>query len=178
MQIESLEFMDVLLVNTEVYEDFRGYFFESFNTDQYGINIDFVQDNVSYSKQGTLRGLHYQLDPHAQGKFTRVLKGKVFDVAVDIKPDSPTFGKWVGVVLSDENHYGLYVPPGYAHGFVVLSDEAIFSYKVTNYYHPGSDRSIRWDDSDIGIEWPIKPQLISDKDANAQTLSEAKKELS
>jgi dTDP-4-dehydrorhamnose 3,5-epimerase len=157
----------------------RGFFFESFNQQVFnaatGLNLQFVQDNHSRSAKGVLRGLHYQLAPHAQGKLVRCIRGAVFDVAVDIRPSSPTFGKWVGVELSDQNHRQFWIPPGFAHGFLTLTDSAEFLYKATGYYAPSHERSILWNDPSIGIVWPdLDGQIqLSAKDGAAKTLAEA-----
>jgi dTDP-4-dehydrorhamnose 3,5-epimerase len=159
---------DVLMLEPKVFGDSRGFFFESFNEQDFaqvtGLNVKFVQDNHSRSAKDVLRGLHYQLQ-QPQGKLVRVVRGAVFDVAVDIRRSSPTFGQWVGCELSEDNHRQFWVPPGFAHGFVVLSDSADFLYKTTDYYAPAHERCIAWDDPDIGIEWPLvmKP-LLSAKD--------------
>ncbi|WP_285413486.1 dTDP-4-dehydrorhamnose 3,5-epimerase [Variovorax sp. efr-133-TYG-130] len=148
---------EVLVIEPRVFGDARGFFFESFNQKSFdeavGQHVDFVQDNHSRSTKGVLRGLHYQIE-HAQGKLVRVVSGAVFDVAVDIRRSSPTFGRWVGVELSEINHRQLWVPAGFAHGFLVLSETADFLYKTTDYYAPAYERCIRWDDASIGIEWP------------------------
>ncbi len=168
---------DVLVLEPKVFGDARGFFFESFNAHNFaevtGLNLEFVQDNHSKSSKGVLRGLHYQIQ-HAQGKLVRVVQGEVFDVAVDLRKSSPTFGRWVGEVLSAENHKQMWVPPGFAHGFVVLSGSAEFLYKTTDYWYPEHERSLLWNDPDIGVEWPIdfKPQLAA-KDAVAKPLSAA-----
>lgn len=161
---------DVLVIEPKVFGDARGFFFESYNRktfkDAAGLEPDFVQDNHSKSAQGVLRGLHYQLPPHAQGKLVRVVQGEVFDVAVDIRRGSPTFGRWVGQILSAENQRQLWIPPGFAHGFVTLSETAEFLYKTTNYYAPECDRCIRWDDPTLAIVWPMQiAPLVSAKDA-------------
>jgi dTDP-4-dehydrorhamnose 3,5-epimerase len=167
----------VMLIEPRVFGDQRGFFMESWNARAFadaGLDMAFVQDNHSRSAKGVLRGLHYQLQ-NAQGKLVRVTAGAVFDVAVDIRRSSPHFGRWVGYELSDANKRMLYVPPGFAHGFVVLSDSADFLYKCTSYYDPGSERSLRWDDPAIGIIWPdfgMAPQL-SAKDAAAAVLADA-----
>ena len=166
-----------VLVNW-VFEDDRGHFLEAFNQDnfaeQVGVDTNFVQDNQSRSYQGVLRGLHYQIDPAAQGKLVRVVRGAVYDVAVDIRRSSPTFAEWIGVELSEDNLKQLWIPPGFAHGFLALTDPADLLYKVTDYYSPEHDRSIRWDDPDIGIEWPLDVEpILSDKDANAPYLRDA-----
>ncbi len=159
---------DVLILEPKVFGDSRGFFFESFNEQDFaqatGLNVKFVQDNHSRSAQGVLRGLHYQLQ-QPQGKLVRVVRGAVFDVAVDIRRSSPTFGQWVGCELSEDNHRQFWVPPGFAHGFVVLSETADFLYKTTDYYAPAHERCIAWNDPDIGIAWPDGLDLkLSDKD--------------
>jgi len=172
MKVVQTELDGVLIIEPDVFGDDRGCFFESWQLNRYrehGIDEDFVQDNVSCSVKNVLRGLHFQ-HPHEQGKLVQALKGEVFDVAVDIRPGSPGFRKWFGTRLSEENRRQLYVPPGFAHGFVVLSDEAVFSYKCTDFYLPGHDRSILYSDPGIGIEWPVKKPLLSDKDAAAPLL--------
>jgi dTDP-4-dehydrorhamnose 3,5-epimerase len=163
---------DVLILEPRVFGDARGFFYESFNQRDFeaatGLQgVTFVQDNHSRSVRGVLRGLHYQVPPRAQGKLVRVVRGAVFDVAVDIRPDSPTYGRWVGVELSASNHRQLWIPPGLAHGFLTLSDEADFLYKTTDYYSPAHERCIRWDDPTLAIEWPLGGVVprISDKDA-------------
>ena len=183
MQVTPLAIPDVVLIEPKVFGDARGFFFESFNqqafADAIGQDQPFVQDNHSRSRRGVLRGLHYQLAPKAQGKLVRVVSGAVFDVAVDIRRDSPTFGVWTGAVLSEENQHQLWIPPGLAHGFVVLTDTADFLYKTTDYYSPAHERAIRWDDPAIGIEWPlaahgIAEPVLSDKDkSSARLLAEA-----
>lgn len=176
MQITPTEIPDVWVIEPEQHGDDRGYFMETFRASHFrarGLELEFVQDNQSRSTQGTLRGLHYQ---HAfpQGKLVRVLAGEVFDVAVDLRESSPTFGKWVGEHLTVENHKQLWVPPGFAHGFYVVSESADLSYKCTEYYHPEDDFSLRWDDPDLAIQWPLlapKP-LLSAKDLVAKSLKE------
>ncbi len=178
MRAEQLAIPEVVLFTPKVFGDERGFFFESFNarvfTEATGLSPDFVQDNHSRSARGVLRGLHYQLPPHAQGKLVRVTHGEVFDVAVDIRRNSPTFGQWVGAHLSAENKCQLWIPPGFAHGFVTLSATAEFLYKTTDYYAPQAERCIAWNDSSLGIEWPYTdtPQL-SDKDAQGVLLESA-----
>jgi dTDP-4-dehydrorhamnose 3,5-epimerase len=168
---------DVLMLEPKVFGDSRGFFFESFNEQDFaqatGLNVKFVQDNHSRSAKGVLRGLHYQLQ-QPQGKLVRVVRGAVFDVAVDIRRSSPTFGQWVGCELSEDNHRQFWVPPGFAHGFVVLSESADFLYKTTDYYAPAHERCIAWNDKDIGIEWPagMEPQL-SAKDLTGKSLRDA-----
>ena len=180
MQIKPTLFPDVLLIEPKKFEDARGFFYESFNQDRYaeiGITKDFVQDNISRSVKNTLRGLHYQVGK-PQAKLVSVIKGEVFDVVVDIRKNSPTFGKWFGQILSDKNHYQLYIPEGFAHGFCVLSDTADFMYKCTDYYYPQGDRGIRFDDADINIQWPIElsKAILSDKDKLHPLLKQAASE--
>ncbi|XUA20581.1 dTDP-4-dehydrorhamnose 3,5-epimerase [Citrobacter sp. OP27] len=175
MNVIRTEIPDVLIFEPKVFGDDRGFFFESFNQkifeEAVGRKIEFVQDNHSKSSKGVLRGLHYQLEPYAQGKLVRCVAGEVFDVAVDIRKASPTFGKWVGVKLSAENKRQLWIPEGFAHGFLVLSEMAEFVYKTTNYYRPESEGSILWNDSRIGITWPeVKNIKLSDKDKLAKRM--------
>ena len=164
----------VLIIEPKVFGDARGFFFESFNqkafNDATGTDHCFVQDNHSRSAKGVLRGLHYQIN-RPQGKLVRVVRGAVFDVAVDIRPDSPAFGRWVGVELTEDNHKQLWVPPGLAHGFLVLSDSADFLYKTTDYYAPEFERCMAWDDPAIGIEWPLNGMTVrlSVKDAAGES---------
>lgn len=179
MKVTRLSIPDVLLIEPKVFGDTRGFFYESFNADRFrmeiGLDLDFVQDNHSRSTKGVLRGLHYQLPPHAQGKLVRAVRGAVFDVAVDIRKSSPTFGQWVGAELSEDNHHQLWVPPGFAHGFVVLSETADFLYKTTAYYAATHERCIAWDDPALDIRWPqmrIAPQL-SAKDLQGLALGQA-----
>ncbi len=172
------EIPEVIIVKPKVFGDERGFFMETYKKSDFekaGIDTDFVQDNHSKSVKGVLRGLHYQLEPKAQGKLVRCIKGKVFDVAVDIRKGSPTFGKWVGVELSSENKLMLWIPKGFAHGFLTLSEEAEIVYKVSgSEYSPEYDRSIRWNDQDIGIEWPLKGEpILSEKDKTAPFLKYA-----
>lgn len=158
---------EVLLVEPKIFRDHRGYFYESWNETRAqacGLPSQFVQDNISYSSAKVLRGLHYQ-HPRGQGKLVSVLQGEVFDVAVDVRRGAPTFGRWVGYHLSAENHRQLYIPPGFAHGFCVISNGAVFSYKCTDYYHPGGEFTIRFDDPAIGVRWPIADPVLSAKDA-------------
>jgi dTDP-4-dehydrorhamnose 3,5-epimerase len=178
MQALKLDIPEVVLFTAKLFGDDRGFFYESFNARVFsevtGLQPDFCQDNHSRSVKGVLRGLHYQLSPNAQGKLVRVTQGEVFDVAVDIRRSSPTFGKWVSAVLSAENRNQLWIPAGFAHGFITLSETAEFQYKTTNFYSTKSERCIVWNDPDIGIEWPMdcKP-LLSDKDKKGLALSEA-----
>ena len=163
---------EVLIVEPRVFGDARGSFFESWSASRYadsGIAGPFVQDNISRSRRGILRGLHLQ-NPHSQGKLVSALAGSVFDVAVDVRSGSPRFGQWVGVELSDENRRQLWVPPGFAHGFCVLSEEAIFHYKCTDYYHPECELSVLWNDAAVGIEWPISDVVLNDKDRNGLSI--------
>jgi len=162
----------VVIIEPQVFGDARGFFMETWQSARYaelGLAGPFVQDNLSRSSHGVLRGLHFQ-NPHGQGKLVQVLEGEVFDVAVDIRRGSPTFGEWVGATLSGENRHQLYVPEGFAHGFCVTSESALFSYKCTDYYHHAAERSIRWDDPDIAIEWPLDNPTLSCKDESAPTL--------
>ena len=167
---------EVIILEPKVFGDDRGFFFESFNAKAFGeatgLDVSFVQDNHSKSVKNVLRGLHYQLPPKAQGKLVRVVQGEVFDVAVDIRKGSKTFGEWVGVHLSAENKKQFWIPPGFAHGFLTLSDEAEFLYKTTDYYSPAHERCIRWDDPDIGVAWPLAATpVLSAKDALGELLS-------
>ena len=169
---------DVLIFEPKVFGDERGFFFESFNAKVFagavGHAVEFAQDNHSRSRKGVLRGLHYQLAPHAQGKLVRVVQGAVFDVAVDIRPGSQHFGKWAGVELSEQNKRLLWIPPGFAHGFLTLTDTADFLYKATDYYAPQAERCIAWNDPDIAIQWPLDADpLVSAKDALGARLAEA-----
>lgn len=176
MQVQPLAIPEVLLLTPRVFGDERGFFFESFNARVFreatGLSLDFVQDNHSRSVRHVLRGLHYQVE-QAQGKLVRVVQGEVFDVAVDIRRSSPTFGQWVGARLSAENKQQLWVPPGFAHGFVTLSESAEFLYKTTDYYAPAHERCIAWNDPEIGVAWPLEgstPQ-VSAKDAQGLSLA-------
>ena len=173
MKEQELALPGVKVLTPDVFGDDRGYFFESFRA-SWLPGYDFVQDNQSQSSKQTLRGLHYQLE-NPQGKLVRVISGTVFDVAVDIRRSSPDFGRWVGRTLSGENHEMLWIPPGFAHGFLVTSESAEFVYKCTDYYAPGDEYSIRWDDPDIGIQWPddALPPILSDKDRQAPLLKDS-----
>lgn len=174
MKSTRLGIPEVVLFEPKIFGDSRGFFFESFNqkvfNDATGLDLNFVQDNHSRSTKGVLRGLHYQTQ-QAQGKLVRVARGAVFDVAVDIRQGSPTFGKWEGVILSEENQNQLWVPPGFAHGFLVLSDSADFLYKTTDYYAPSYERCISWNDADIGIEWPLNEYGIDDPQLSAKDVA-------
>jgi dTDP-4-dehydrorhamnose 3,5-epimerase len=177
MKALPLAIPDVVLIEPKVFGDERGFFFESFNQARFeeaiGKSVQFVQDNHSRSVRNVLRGLHYQIQ-QPQGKLVRVVRGAVFDVAVDIRKGSPTFGKWVGVELSEDNHRQLWIPAGFAHGFLVTSDSAEFLYKTTDYYAPEHERCIAWNDPDIGIDWPIDQQpSLSAKDQQGLALSDA-----
>ncbi len=167
MQVTPTNIPDVLIIEPDLFGDERGFFMESWHVDKYrelGIEATFVQDNHSRSRGGVLRGLHYQLK-HPQGKLARVISGSVYDVAVDIRKGSPTFGQWVGVELSGDNHKQLYVPPGFAHGFCTLSESADFLYKCTDFYAPEDEHGIIWNDPDISIEWPGDDFIVSGKDS-------------
>lgn len=176
MEIEKLSISDVLLIKPLVYFDSRGAFFESFNESKFqeltGLDIHFVQDNVSFSKKNVLRGLHFQLSPFEQAKLVQVLKGKVLDVAVDIRQSSPTYGQYVSYELSDENNFQLFIPRGFAHGFLALSDEVVFSYKCDNYYAPKYDCGVIYNDIDININWGVdmKDLTVSEKDLQLKSL--------
>ena len=178
MRVEATSLPGVLVVKVDVHGDERGFFMETWNARDFaaaGIDATFVQDNFSRSTRHTLRGLHYQVE-HAQGKLVRVFEGEVFDVAVDVRRSSPTFGRWVGHVLSADNREALWVPPGFAHGFLALSESVGLAYKCTDYYAPGDERVIRWDDPDLGINWPL-PQgaepILSSRDAAAASFRNA-----
>ncbi len=169
MIVKQFEIKNLLLLHVRQFTDDRGLFFESYNDKNYatylGEEIDFVQDNLSISKKNVLRGLHFQSPPFAQGKLVSVLKGSVLDVAVDLRKESVTYGKHVMVELNALNGYQFWIPPGFAHGFLSLEDETIFSYKCTNYYSPSHEHTLLWDDVDLDINWPVKNPLISKKDA-------------
>ena len=175
MRVTPLDHPEVLLIEPEVFSDARGFFMETFHAAKYasqGLPEVFLQDNHSRSVRGVLRGLHYQLK-YPQGKLVRVVTGEVFDVAVDIRKGSPFFGKWAGAVLSEKNQQQMYIPPGFAHGFCTLSEQADFLYKCTDLYAPGDEYGIAWDDPDIAIEWPQLNYLLSDKDLGNPKLSES-----
>lgn len=179
MKFTPQEIPEVVLIEPQVQGDNRGYFVESFRRDKFieaiGYNVDFIQDNESKSARGVLRGLHYQLPPYAQSKLVRVIQGSVFDIAVDIRRGSPTFGKHVALELNDENKYQLFIPRGFAHGFVVLSESALFAYKVDNLYAPAHDRGLAWNDPELAINWHFDKQLIqlSAKDRQQPGMREA-----
>lgn len=174
MKVTQTPLDGVKIIEPKVFGDARGFFLETYSRERYhtaGITDELLQDNLSRSRRGVLRGLHFQ-NPTPQGKLVYVLEGEVFDVAVDIRRASPTFGKWHGVTLSGDNKKQLWLPPGFAHGFCVTSETALFAYKCSAYYTPASEHTIRYDDPDIGITWPVTDPLLSDKDRNASNLSE------
>ncbi|MDR1055995.1 MAG: dTDP-4-dehydrorhamnose 3,5-epimerase [Prevotellaceae bacterium] len=179
MEIHPTHIKDVFVIHPNIFTDSRGYFFESFSQKKFnelvGKEINFVQDNESKSTYGVLRGLHFQKAPYSQSKLVRVVKGAVWDVAVDIRRGSPTFGQYAAVELNEDNKQQLFIPRGFAHGYVVLSEEAIVQYKCDNYYHPASEGSVRFNDPDLNIDWkiPIKDVILSDKDKNAPLLKNA-----
>ncbi len=180
MEVKTTAIEGVLIIEPTVFGDERGYFFESFNEREFrrktGLDVKFIQDNESKSRYGVLRGLHFQKAPYEQAKLVRVVKGRVFDVAVDIRKGSPTFGKYTAVELTGDNHRQCFIPRGFAHGFCVLSDEAVFQYKCDEFYHPESEDAIAWDDPDIAIQWPIPASdiILSDKDKNHPRLRDSK----
>src|SRR5690606_19074709 len=168
MDVIPKELASVLVIEPDIFGDERGFFQETWNRARYaaaGIDVAFVQDNLSYSRRGTLRGLHFQ-NPHPQGKLVYVLEGEVYDVAVDVRAGSATFGQWVGVTLSAKNRRQMYVPPGFAHGFCVTSEMALFAYKCSDIYAPQAEGAVAWDDPDLGIEWPTREPILSGKDKN------------
>lgn len=167
MEIIETNLKGLLVIKPKVFEDERGYFFESYNYHlfkQAGLDFNFVQDNQSLSQTGVLRGLHFQNNPNAQGKLVRVISGSVFDVAVDIRKKSPTYGQWFSLELTEQNKWMMYIPEGFAHGFATLQDFTVFSYKCTNFYNKASEDCIFWNDSDLAINWPIENPILSDKD--------------
>jgi dTDP-4-dehydrorhamnose 3,5-epimerase len=175
MKVRTTTLPGVLIIEPQIYQDQRGLFFESYQAERYreaGLSAPFVQDNCSHSAKGVLRGLHYQL-LHPQSKLVSVAAGEVFDVCLDIRRGSPTFGQWFSQTLSAHNHWQMFIPAGFAHGFCVTSEAAIFTYKCTNFYAPGDEYSIRWNDPALGIDWPIDSPLLSDKDALAPSLQDA-----
>lgn len=175
MKFERLKIPDIILITPQVFEDERGWFLESYSQKEFernGIKVDFVQDNYSHSVRRVLRGLHFQKPPLAQDKLVRVTQGVVFDVAVDLRKKSPTFGQWVGITLSVKDKKMLFIPQGFAHGFVTISDTADFEYKVSNYYSPRHDRGLRWDDPDVGIVWPIASPILNEKDKRLSRFKE------
>lgn len=177
-EFTNLAIPDVVLVTPKVFPDNRGYFMESFKASDFGranLPVNFTQDNFSFSRKGVIRGLHYQNNPKAQGKLVSVLRGSVWDVAIDIRRNSPTFMKWVAKELDDNNHYMLYIPPGFAHGFVTLSEDVNLLYKCTNEYDAHADAGIRWNDPDIAVTWPINKPVVSEKDSALPFLKETLK---
>ena len=180
MEVKTTAIEGVLIIEPTVFGDERGYFFESFNEREFrrktGLDVKFIQDNESKSRYGVLRGLHFQKAPFEQAKLVRVVKGRVFDVAVDIRKGSPTFGKYTAVELTGDNHRQCFIPRGFAHGFCVLSDEAVFQYKCDEFYHPEAEDAIAWDDPDIAIEWPIPVDdiILSEKDKHHPRLRDSK----
>lgn len=173
MKITETELPGVLIIEPKVFGDERGFFMESWNRARYeesGVRDGFVQDNLSYSQHGVLRGLHFQ-NPQPQGKLVSVLRGEVFDVAVDIRVGSPSFGRWTGTFLSAENRRQLWIPPDFAHGFVVTGEDALFSYKCTDYYAPAAEGAVLWNDPEIGIDWPVEVPTLSGKDRSAPPLA-------
>jgi len=178
MKVTQTELPGLLLFEPDVFGDSRGFFMEIWNRDRYakaGLDADFVQDNLSFSRRGTLRGLHFQ-NPQAQGKFVYVLQGEVYDVAVDLRQSSPTFGRWMAVTLSAENKRQLYVPAGFAHGFCVTSDTALFAYKCTDLYNRETEGIVRWNDPDLAIPWPVQQPSLSEKDSRAPLLKDIPRE--
>ena len=174
MKLIAVDFPEIVLIEPKIFHDRRGYFFETYQAQKYaelGIDVKFRQDNLSFSRQGVVRGLHYQLEK-PQGKLVMVVQGEVIDLVVDIRPDSPNFGKWSKNTLSAENHRQLYVPPGFAHGFAVTSTTAMVVYKVTDYYNPGDEYGIRWNDPDLGVDWTLTEGILSEKDRLLPRLKE------
>lgn len=177
MQIEETPLSGLLIVKPRVFPDERGYFYEAYNAKtlkENGLDVTFVQDNISMSQRGVLRGIHFQKPPFAQGKLVQVLRGAVLDLAVDLRKDSPTYGKHFSYVLSEENKTQLYVPEGFGHGFVTLEDDTLFSYKCTNFYNKESEGSILWNDKDLNIDWQIEDPIISEKDQLAESFASFK----
>jgi len=172
MKIKKLDLEGAMIIEPDVYPDGRGYFLETYQETRYrkyGIDVTFVQDNLSFSTKGTLRGLHFQY-PHSQAKLVQVVRGEVLDIIVDVRYGSPSFGCWSGICLSEENHRQLFVPEGFAHGYCVLSDEAIFNYKCSDFYMPECEKGVLWSDPGIGIDWPIKTPMLSEKDGQYSLL--------
>lgn len=174
MKVTRCDIAGLLTIEPKVFGDARGFFLETWNEQRYreaGLDLHFVQDNMSSSRRGTLRGLHFQ-NPRAQGKLVWVIEGEVFDVAVDLRQGSPTFGRWHGLNLSGETRLQFYVPPGFAHGFAVLSDMAVFAYKCTEFYSPKDEMTLSWDDPDVGVKWPLEQPLLSEKDRKGVRLKD------
>ena len=179
MNVIKTEIDGVVIIEPKVFGDERGYFFESFSErffNEQGLFLNFVQDNISYSKKGTIRGLHYQVGEYAQGKLCQVISGSVLDVAVDVRFGSPTFGEYVTAELSDENHNLIWIPPGFAHGFSVLSDSAVFHYKCTAFYSKPDERAILFNDPDLNIDWKVAPENISEKDLKGKNFKDIDKD--
>lgn len=177
MEIIESDLKGLFIFKPKVFEDARGYFFESYNQNAFkeaGLNLNFVQDNQSLSQKGVLRGLHFQNSPHAQGKLVRVITGGVLDVAVDIRKKSPTYGKWFGLELTEKNKWMMYIPEGFAHGFLTLEDNTVFSYKCTNFYNKASEDCILWNDTDININWNVTNPLLSEKDLQGKFIKDFK----
>jgi dTDP-4-dehydrorhamnose 3,5-epimerase len=175
MEIIETKLKGVMVIKPRVFEDARGYFLESYNKNVFagaGLNMDFVQDNQSLSQKGVLRGLHFQNQPHAQGKLVRVITGAVLDVAVDIRKNSPTYGQWFGLELTEKNKWMMYIPEGFAHGFATLEDNTVFSYKCTNFYNKASEDCILWNDPDLAIDWQLKDPLLSEKDLQGKKMKD------
>lgn len=180
MRVTKTNIDGVVIIKPKMFKDNRGYFFESFNEKEFKekvANIDFVQDNESKSSYGVLRGIHFQVPPYSQSKLVRVVKGKVLDIAVDLRKDSPTYGQWTSVILTSRNHKQFFLPQGMGHAFVVLTKTAVFQYKCDNFYNKDADGGIAWDDKDLNIDWkiPIKDIILSEKDKHHQTFKEFKK---
>lgn len=175
MEVIETKLKGVLVLKPKIFEDERGYFFESYNQNLFskaGLDLNFVQDNQSLSQKGVLRGLHFQNQPFAQGKLVRVITGSVFDVAVDIRKNSDTYGQWFGLELTEKNKWMMYIPEGFAHGFATLEDNTIFSYKCTNFYNKASEDCILWNDQDLAINWNIENPLLSDKDLQGKKMKD------
>lgn len=175
MEIVETPLQGLVVIKPRVFEDARGYFFESYNQEVFkknGLEMNFVQDNQSLSQRGVLRGLHFQNNPHAQGKLVRVITGSVFDVAVDIRKQSPTYGQWYGLELNEKNKWMMYIPEGFAHGFATLADNTIFSYKCTNVYHKAAEDCILWNDPTLAINWQLDNPLLSEKDLQGKRFSD------
>lgn len=174
MNVTRCDIAGLLIIEPKVFGDARGFFLETWNEQRYheaGLDLSFVQDNLSRSRRGTLRGLHFQ-NPNSQGKLVYVIEGEVFDVAVDLRQRSPTFGRWHGLRLSAENRLQFFVPPGFAHGFAVLSETALFAYKCTDFYSPKDELTLRWDDPEVGVQWPVSEPVLSEKDKRGLRLRE------
>jgi dTDP-4-dehydrorhamnose 3,5-epimerase len=179
MKIYNTKIDGVLIIQPDVFKDDRGYFFESYSLkifEERRLDLTFIQDNISKSKKGTIRGLHYQIGKSAQGKLCQVISGAVLDVAVDIRFGSPTFGQYVSEILSEDNHNQIWIPPGFAHGFAVLSGEAIFHYKCTNYYNKNDERAILYNDPEVNINWQIETPIVSEKDMKAKRFNQIDKD--